>query len=142
MEGIGSGRLYGNLARAKIDGYLVVSDQIAMDMANYVRKHEGLFVGGSTGLNIAAAYYIAKRLGPGHTVVTVVCGSYSFNKKNVLALRCLHYSNIDTGDRYISKLYSKSYLEEQGIEARVPDNLDFEPLHQCFSSLATRKFSK
>eukprot|EP01092_Planopodium_desertum_P000465 TRINITY_DN10699_c0_g1_i2.p1 TRINITY_DN10699_c0_g1~~TRINITY_DN10699_c0_g1_i2.p1 ORF type:complete len:119 (-),score=1.10 TRINITY_DN10699_c0_g1_i2:177-533(-) len=73
LEGIGSSKLYGNLARAKVDGYFVGRDKPALQMAHYLLHKEGLFVGGSAGLNVVGAYMLAKKLGPGHTIVTFLC---------------------------------------------------------------------
>lgn len=73
IEGIGSGLLYDNLARAKIDGVFTVSDPQAIAMCRWLLKHEGFFVGASAGLNVCGAVLAARLLGPGHRVVTVLC---------------------------------------------------------------------
>eukprot|EP00013_Stygamoeba_regulata_P004576 CAMPEP_0177639200 /NCGR_PEP_ID=MMETSP0447-20121125/5895_1 /TAXON_ID=0 /ORGANISM="Stygamoeba regulata, Strain BSH-02190019" /LENGTH=333 /DNA_ID=CAMNT_0019141213 /DNA_START=45 /DNA_END=1043 /DNA_ORIENTATION=+ len=84
LEGIGSGRLYGNLSRAQVDHMFQGTNEAAVSMCNYVLKHEGFFIGGSAGLNVVGAVLAARRLGPGHTIVTFLC---------------------DSGNNYVSKLF-------------------------------------
>jgi len=97
-EGIGQGRITRNLEGAPIDDQLQVTDDEALPVVFDLLKQEGLCVGGSSGINVMAAIKVAKRLGPGHTVVTVLC---------------------DWGHRYQSKLFNPSFLKERGLP--VPD---------------------
>jgi cysteine synthase A len=72
-----------------------VSDQDALDTIYGLLWQEGLFLGGSVGINVAAAVETARRLGPGHTIVTVLC---------------------DSGDRYRSRLYDVDWLAGKGLQ--------------------------
>lgn len=101
-EGIGqAARVPGNLQDAPIDDALRIEDPEALEQVFDLLIHEGLSVGGSSGINVAAAIRIAKDLGPGHTVVTVLC---------------------DGGARYQSKLFNPTFLRERGLP--VPPWLD------------------
>lgn len=73
VEGVGLDRITANFDRAKIDTATAVTDQEVVLMAHWLLQNEGLFVGSSSALNIAAACQTAKELGPGHTIVTIVC---------------------------------------------------------------------
>jgi len=97
-EGIGQGRITRNLEDAPIDDQLQVTDHEALPVVFDLLKEEGICVGGSSGVNVMAAIKVAQRLGPGHTVVTVLC---------------------DWGHRYQSKLFNPSFLQERGLP--VPD---------------------
>jgi cysteine synthase A len=95
-EGIGIGRVTANLAGAPIDEALHIEDA---DTVRYVYRllyEEGLFVGSTSGLNVAAAVRVARALGPGHTVVTLLC---------------------DGGAKYQSRLYNHEWLEQKGLTA-------------------------
>jgi cysteine synthase len=93
-EGIGNSRITANLADAPIDDAVRIDDQQALDTIYGLLWQEGLFLGGSVGINVAAAVETARRLGPGHRIVTVLC---------------------DSGDRYRSRLYDGSWLEGRGL---------------------------
>jgi cysteine synthase A len=93
-EGIGQGRVTANLEGAPIDGALQVTDAEALPIIFDLLAEEGLVVGGSTGINVAGAIEVARRLGPGHTVVTVLC---------------------DYGTRYRSKLFNPAFLRAKGL---------------------------
>jgi hypothetical protein len=93
-EGIGQGRVPGNLAGAPIDDAVQISDELALEQVFDLTIHEGISVGGSAGLNVAAAIAVARRLGPGHTVVTILC---------------------DGGARYQSKLFNPEFLRGKGL---------------------------
>ncbi len=93
-EGIGNSRVTANLEGAPIDDAVRVSDQEALDTIYGLLWQEGLFLGGSVGINVAAAVETARRLGPGHTIVTVLC---------------------DSGDRYRSRLYDADWLAGKGL---------------------------
>jgi len=84
-EGIGQGRITDNLLGAPIDEAFQVSDHEALPIIFDLLKHEGLCLGGSSGINVAGAIHLAKHIGPGHTIVTVLC---------------------DFGTRYQSKLFN------------------------------------
>ena len=94
-EGIGqAARAPGNLQGAPIDDSLTVPDAEALEQVFSLLIDEGISVGGSAGLNVAAAIRVAKSLGPGHTVVTVLC---------------------DGGARYQSKLFNPDFLRDKGL---------------------------
>jgi cysteine synthase A len=94
-EGIGqAARVPGNLEGAPIDDAVLIPDSLALEQVYDLLIHEGLSVGGSAGLNLAAAIQVAKDLGPGHTVVTILC---------------------DGGARYQSKLFNPAFLREKGL---------------------------
>jgi len=93
-EGIGQGRITKNLDDAPIDDALQVTDAQALPIIFELLSEEGLVVGGSSGINVAGAIEVAKRLGPGHTVVTVLC---------------------DYGTRYQSKLFNPQFLRAKGL---------------------------
>ncbi|WP_411288139.1 cysteine synthase A [Phenylobacterium sp.] len=94
-EGIGQGRITANLEGLAIDHAYRIDDA-EMLLAIYDLIDEGLVMGGSTGINVAAAIRMAKDLGPGHTVVTILC---------------------DHGQRYQSKIYNPEFLRERGLPA-------------------------
>jgi cysteine synthase A len=93
-EGIGQSRVPGNLEGAPIDAALRIPDEEMLEQVFDLTIHEGLCVGGSAGLNVAAAIRVARDLGPGHTVVTVLC---------------------DGGARYQSKLFNPEFLRGKGL---------------------------
>ena len=93
-EGIGQSRVPGNLAGAPIDDAERIPDDEALLQIFDLLIHEGLSVGTSAGINVAAAVRVAKKIGPGHTVVTVLC---------------------DGGSRYQSKLFNLEFLRSKGL---------------------------
>jgi cysteine synthase A len=93
-EGIGQGRVTANIEGLKIDRAYRVSDEEMLLAIFDLMEHEGLVMGGSTGINVAGAIRMAKDLGPGHTVVTVLC---------------------DHGQRYQSKIFNPPFLREKGL---------------------------
>ena len=94
-EGIGqAARAPGNLQGAPIDESMTIPDAEALEQVFSLLIDEGISVGGSAGLNVAAAIRVAKAMGPGHTVVTVLC---------------------DGGARYQSKLFNPEFLREKGL---------------------------
>ncbi|KAI6244326.1 Cysteine synthase A [Aphelenchoides fujianensis] len=93
-EGIGQGRVTGNLEGLSIDYPFRVSDEEMLEVLYDLVMHEGLCLGGSAGINIAGAVKLARQLGPGHTIVTVLC---------------------DHGSRYQSKLFNPIFLKEKGL---------------------------
>ena len=93
-EGIGNSRVTENLAPAKIDDAVQVDDQEMVDMVHRMLQQEGWFFGSSSGINLGAAVKIAKDLGPGHTIVTILC---------------------DGGSKYQSRLYNPDFLAERDL---------------------------
>jgi cysteine synthase A len=93
-EGIGQGRVTANLEGLAIDLPYRVSDEEMMLAIFDLAEHEGLVMGGSTGINVAGAIRMAKDMGPGHTIVTVLA---------------------DYGSRYQSKLFNPDFLRERGL---------------------------
>ena len=93
-EGIGQGRVTANLQDAPIDDAYQISDAEALPIVFNLLQDEGLVLGGSSGINIAGAMRMAQDLGPGHTIVTILC---------------------DYGTRYQSKLFNPEFLKQQGL---------------------------
>lgn len=93
-EGIGNSRITDNFAGAKVDDAEMIPDQECVDTVYRLLREDGLFLGGSSGINVATAVRVAKRLGPGHVIVTLLC---------------------DSGARYQSRLFSRAWLEEKGL---------------------------
>ena len=93
-EGIGQGRITANLEGAPIDRAYRISDTEALEQVFDLAEHEGLVMGGSTGVNVAGAIRLARDLGPGHTIVTILC---------------------DSGARYQSKLWNPAFLRDKGL---------------------------
>ena len=100
-EGIGQGRITANLEGAPIDFACRIGDAEAMEIVFDLLLNEGLCMGGSTGINIAGAMALAREMGPGHTIVTILC---------------------DYGTRYQSKLYNPDFLRSRDLP--VPDWLE------------------
>jgi cysteine synthase len=96
MEGIGQGRITGNLEGAAIDDAYQIPDDEALPVLFSLLKDEGLCLGGSSGINVAGAIRMAHELGPGRTIVTVLA---------------------DSGARYQSKLFNPAFLREKGLPA-------------------------
>ena len=95
-EGIGQGRVTANIEGAPIDDAYQIPDEQALPIVFDLLLEEGLCLGGSSGINIAGAMHLARDLGPGHTIVTILC---------------------DFGTRYQSKLFNPAFLEEKGLPA-------------------------
>jgi cysteine synthase A len=93
-EGIGQGRITGNIAQALIDDAYLVPDAEALHVVFGLLAEEGLCLGSSSGINVAGAIRLARDLGPGHTIVTLLC---------------------DAGQRYQSKLFNPEVLRERGL---------------------------
>ncbi|MDQ2102599.1 cysteine synthase A [Azospirillum isscasi] len=100
-EGIGQGRITANLEGAPVDQALQITDEEALPVIFDLIRTQGLVLGGSSGINVAAAMRIAREMGPGHTIVTILC---------------------DGGQRYQSKLFNPEFLREKNLP--VPDWLD------------------
>jgi cysteine synthase A len=95
-EGIGLGRVTKNVATAIVDDAYQIPDTEALPLIFELAKHEGLILGGSSGINVAGAIRLARDLGPGHTVVTILA---------------------DSGTRYQSKLFNRDFLRQKGLPA-------------------------
>jgi len=95
-EGIGQGRITRNLEGAPLDMPYQIPDAEALQVVYDLIEQEGLVLGGSSGINVAGAVRMAKDLGPGHTIVTVLC---------------------DSGTRYQSKMFNPTFLAEKGLPA-------------------------
>jgi len=93
-EGIGQGRITANVAQAPVDLAYQIADDEALPILFDLAAQEGLLLGGSSAINIAGAIRLARDLGPGKTIVTVLC---------------------DSGARYASKLYNPAFLREKGL---------------------------
>jgi cysteine synthase A len=99
-EGIGIMRRVENFRQARIDYALNLPDQDLVSIAEYVRREDGIVLGSSSALNLAAAYFAALQRGPGKRVVTFAC---------------------DLGERSFSKLYNRNYLEQRGLSPQPED---------------------
>ena len=97
-EGIGQGRITANLAEAAVDMAYQLPDRDALPLIFDLMKHEGLYLGGSTAINVAGALAMAREMGPGHTIVTILC---------------------DSGQRYQSKVWNPEFLRSKDLP--VPD---------------------
>ena len=95
-EGIGIGRVTANLKDAPIDDALHVTDAEAVAAVHRLLREEGLFLGSAAGVNVAAAERVAREMGPGHRIVTILC---------------------DSGHKYQSRLYDREWLESKGLAA-------------------------
>jgi cysteine synthase len=97
-EGIGQGRVTGNLDGVSLDEAYQIPDEEALRVLFDLLKKDGLWLGGSSGINVAGAIRLARDLGPGHTIVTILA---------------------DVGSRYQSKLWNPAFLREKGLP--IPD---------------------
>ena len=102
-EGIGINRATANFNRARLDGAFQGTDQQVIEMSQYLLKHDGLFLGSSAALNVVGAVKLARKLGKGHTIATILC---------------------DGGGRYQSRMYNPEWLAEKGLTP-VAKGLDF-----------------
>jgi cysteine synthase len=93
-EGIGNSRITGNLEGVPIDDAIQIDDQECLRVVYQLLRRDGLFMGGSVGINVAAAVQLAKQMGPGHTIVTVLC---------------------DGGARYQSRIFNAEWLATKGL---------------------------
>jgi len=93
-EGIGNSRITANLENVPMDDALQITDLECVKMVYHLLRREGLFLGSSTGINVAAAVQLAQQLGPGHRIVTILC---------------------DGGARYQSRLFNPTWLREKGL---------------------------
>jgi cysteine synthase A len=93
-EGIGIGRVTANLEGSPIDDAVRVEDPEIVTTTYRLLRNEGLFLGSTSGVNVAAAVRVARKLGPGHTIVTILC---------------------DTGHKYLSRFYNHEWLSQKGL---------------------------
>jgi cysteine synthase len=100
-EGIGQGRITKNIEHAPIDHPFQITDEDAIPLTFQLLSEEGLALGGSSGINVMGAIRLAQKMGPGHTIVTILC---------------------DSGARYASKLYNPEFLRSKGLP--VPEWLE------------------
>jgi len=97
-EGIGIGRVTANLEGSPIDDAVRIEDAEIVRTTYRLLHEEGLFLGGTSGANVAAAVQVARELGPGHTIVTILC---------------------DGGGRYLSRLYNPDWLVQKGLQGEA-----------------------
>ncbi len=97
-EGIGQGRITANLEGLSVDAAFRIPDAEAVQIVFDLLEHEGLCLGGSSGVNVAGAIRLAQQLGPGHTIVTILC---------------------DYGTRYQSKLFNPEFLRAKELPVPV-----------------------
>ncbi|CAL0317435.1 unnamed protein product [Lupinus luteus] len=97
-EGIGINRVTKNFAEGKLDGAFRGTDMEAVEMARFLLKNDGLFLGSSSAMNCVGAVRVAQSLGPGHTIVTILC---------------------DSGMRHLSKFYNSEYLSQLGLTPKA-----------------------
>jgi cysteine synthase len=97
-EGIGTGRVTANLAGAPIDDALRIPDAETMRFVYRLMREEGLLLGSTSGINVAAAVELARQIGPGHTIVTILC---------------------DGGAKYQSRLFNPAWIAERGFSRVV-----------------------
>ncbi|MEB3178832.1 MAG: cysteine synthase A [Nostocaceae cyanobacterium] len=95
-EGIGNSRITANMEGVPMDDAIQIDDQEAVRVIYQLLRQDGLFMGGSVGINVAAAVELAKQMGPGHRIVTVLC---------------------DGGARYQSRLFNSEWLASKGLSA-------------------------
>jgi len=95
-EGIGQGRITANLEGLTVDRPYRIDDVEMLEIIFDLAQHEGMVMGGSTGINVAGAIRLARDMGPGHTIVTILC---------------------DQGARYQSKIFNPAFLRERGLPA-------------------------
>ena len=97
-EGIGTARITKNFEKALVDNAFQVTDEEALNIIFKLKKDQNIELGGSSGINIAGSIKLAKQMGPGHNIVTILC---------------------DPGKRYASKIYNKDFLKSKNLP--IPD---------------------
>jgi cysteine synthase A len=98
-EGIGQKRVTKNLEAVSVDEAYRVQDQTALTIIHHLLREEGLFVGLSTGINLAGAVCLARERGPGQVITTLLC---------------------DSGIRYMSKIFNREWLKERKLDPDLP----------------------
>ncbi len=114
-EGIGIGRVTANLAGVKIDRAESITDAETVYYVFRLLREEGLFVGSSSGVNVAGAVRTARALGPGHTIVTILC---------------------DTGAKYQSRLFDRAWLDQKGMTRFADGATDFPSFEEPAAPVA------
>jgi cysteine synthase A len=94
-EGIGQSAITANVKPCKVDQSTQLDDEIIINMVHFIVKKEGIFLGSSSGANLCAAYLLAKKMGPGHKIVSILC---------------------DSGQKYVSKIYNPDFLNQRGLK--------------------------
>ena len=94
-EGIGQGVATANVKPCKVDYAYQLKDEIILNMVHYIVQNDGIFLGSSSGANLCGAYLLAKKMGPGQKIVTILC---------------------DSGQKYISKVYNPDFLKNRGLK--------------------------
>lgn len=94
-EGIGQTFVTANVKPAQVDEVFQLSDEVIANMVHYIVRSEGLFLGSSSGANLCAAYLMAKKMGPGKKIVTILC---------------------DSGQKYVSKMFNDAFLKSRGLK--------------------------
>ena len=111
-EGIGQTAVTANVKPCQVDECFQLTDEMIVNMVHYIVKKEGLFLGSSSGANLCAAYLMAKRLGPGNKVVTILC---------------------DSGQKYISKIFNPTVLKERGLNVTGKEEDLFPALNKLLA---------
>ncbi|MBU6153432.1 MAG: cysteine synthase A [Bdellovibrionales bacterium] len=93
-EGIGQGAVTANVRPCRVDQCHQLGDEVIVNMVHYIVKQEGIFLGSSSGANLCAAYLLAKKMGPGNQIVTILC---------------------DSGQKYVSKIYNSEFLSSRNL---------------------------
>ena len=106
-EGIGIARITVNFKDAPVDDAVHIEDTDTVRYVYRLLREEGLFVGSTSGINVAAAVRVARELGPGHTIVTVLC---------------------DGGAKYQSRLFNREWLQSKGLAAQAGPVRSYEPI--------------
>ncbi len=109
-EGIGQTFITANVKPALVDEAFQLSDEVITNMVHYIVREEGIFVGSSSGANLCAAYLMAKKLGPGKKIVTILC---------------------DSGQKYISKMFNPEFLKNRGLKITGKSEDLFPALERC-----------
>lgn len=122
-EGIGQGRVTGNLVGFKPDYAFEIDDTVGMKAVYDVMKEEGLCLGTSSGINIAGSMELARKLGPGHTLVTILC---------------------DLGTRYTGKMFNLDFLTEKSLPtpAWVGQGLSDDVEHAMHATIVPDEVAK
>lgn len=94
-EGIGQTAVTANVLPCQVDYSREIEDEVMLNMVHYIVKKEGIFLGSSSGANLCGAYLLAKKMGPGNKIVTILC---------------------DSGQKYISKIYNPRFLEQRNLK--------------------------
>jgi cysteine synthase A len=108
-EGIGQGAVTANVKPCRVDQCHQLDDQVIVNMVYYIVKREGIFLGSSSGANLCAAYLLAKKMGPGNRIVTILC---------------------DSGQKYVSKIYSPEFLNSRNLKITGEEDSIFPILNQ------------